>query len=61
MTRIQLAIVFILTSVATGVARAQEAETYYLGNIEAIVQSKCINCHRSGGQAGGTSLIFTSS
>ena len=61
MTRIQPAIVFILTSVATGVARAQEAETYYLGNIEAIVQSKCINCHRSGGQAGGTSLIFTSS
>ena len=32
-----------------------------MGNIETIVQSKCITCHRSGGQAGSTALRFTSS
>jgi hypothetical protein len=40
---------------------ADEAETYYLDNIESSVQAKCINCHRSGGQAGSTPLRFTSS
>jgi len=45
----------------SGMAVADEAESYYLENIESSVQAKCINCHRSGGQAGGTSLRFTSS
>ncbi len=42
-------------------ALADEAESYYLDNIESSVQSKCINCHRSGGQASGTALRFTAS
>ena len=40
---------------------AQDAESYYISNIDPIVQSKCIDCHVSGGQAGSTSLRFTSS
>ena len=50
-----------LISGAPKFARAQDAETYYIGNIEAIVQAKCIACHVSGGQAGSTSLKFTGS
>ena len=50
-----------LISGAPKFARAQDAETYYIGNIEAIVQAKCIACHVSGGQAGSTSLRFTGS
>ena len=42
-------------------ALSQDAESYYVDNIESIVQSKCISCHRSGGQAGSTALRFTSS
>ena len=42
-------------------ATAQEAESYYVANVDSIVQSKCIDCHVSGGQAGSTSLRFTSS
>ncbi|MBL6698163.1 MAG: fibronectin type III domain-containing protein, partial [Luminiphilus sp.] len=42
-------------------ALPQDAESYYVENVETIIQSKCIGCHRSGGQAGGTSLRFTSS
>ena len=34
-------------------AAAQEAESYYISNVDSIVQSKCIDCHVSGGQAGG--------
>jgi hypothetical protein len=45
----------------SGRAFADEAESYYLDNIESSVQSKCINCHRSGGQASGTPLRFTAS
>ena len=37
-------------------ALSQEAESYYVENVETIIQSKCIGCHRSGGQAGGTTL-----
>ena len=40
---------------------AQDAQTYYISNVDAITQSKCIACHRSGGQAGSTALRFTSS
>ena len=50
-----------LISGAPKFARAQDAETYYIGNIEAIVQAKCIACHVSGGQAGSTSLRFGNS
>ena len=42
-------------------AAAQEAESYYISNVDPIVQSKCIDCHVSGGQASSTSLRFTSS
>lgn len=42
-------------------ASAQDAESYYINSIDAITKSKCINCHVAGGQAGSTSLRFTSS
>ena len=51
----------LVIGLSASVSIAQEAESYYVGNIETIVQSKCITCHRSGGQAGSTALRFTSS
>ena len=39
----------------------QTAEAFYASDVDSIVQGKCIACHRSGGQAGGTALRFTSS
>ena len=42
---------------------ADEAQDYYAANVEALVQGKCIACHRTGGQAAssGVDLLFTSS
>jgi len=42
---------------------ADEAQDYYAANVEALVQDKCIVCHRTGGQAAssGVDLLFTSS
>ena len=42
---------------------ADEAQDYYATNVEALVQGKCIVCHRAGGQAAssGADLLFTSS
>ena len=53
-------------SVACGLSpmtAAQTAKDFYLSNVETIVQSECIVCHRSGGQAasGGADILFTSS
>ena len=44
-------------------ALADEAQDYYAANVEALVQGKCIVCHRAGGQAAssGADLLFTSS
>ena len=42
-------------------AMGQTAEAFYASDVDSIVQGKCITCHRSGGQAGGTALRFTSS
>ena len=44
-------------------ALADEAQDYYAANVEALVQGKCIVCHRAGGQAAssGVDLLFTSS
>ena len=42
-------------------AMGQTAEAFYVSDVDSIVQGKCITCHRSGGQAGGTALRFTSS
>lgn len=53
---------FIVTAcISSGRVLAQDAETYYINNVDVIIQSKCIDCHVSGGQAGSTSLRFTSS
>ena len=40
-----------------------ETQDYYATNVEALVQGKCIVCHRAGGQAAssGADLLFTSS
>ena len=42
---------------------ADEAQDYYAANVEALIQDKCIVCHRTGGQAAnsGVDLLFTSS
>ena len=45
----------------TNTATGQTAEAFYASDVESIVQGKCIRCHRSGGQASYTQLIFTSS
>ena len=46
---------------AVDVSEAQEAEAYYVSNVETIVQSKCRDCHQSGGRASYTPLNFTGS
>ena len=46
---------------AVNVSEAQEAEAYYVSNVETIVQSKCRDCHQSGGRASYTPLNFTGS
>ena len=51
----------LMAIVAPVTTLAEDAESYYLDNIESSVQAKCINCHRSGGQASGTPLRFTAS
>ena len=64
----QRPICFGLTSVAglvlalmANAAMGQTAEAFYASDVDSIVQGKCITCHVSGGQAGGTALRFTSS
>ena len=59
--RVLEAILLLTTPLWSVDALTQDAESYYVENVEAIVQSKCISCHRSGGQAGYTPLRFTSS
>ena len=46
---------------AANTAAGQTAEAFYVSDVDSIVQGKCITCHVSGGQAGGTALSFTSS
>ena len=46
---------------AANTAAGQTAEAFYGSDVDSIVQGKCITCHVSGGQAGGTALRFTSS
>ena len=35
---------------------ADEAQDYYAANVEALVQGKCIVCHRTGGQAASSGV-----
>lgn len=56
-----LPIIVAVGCVNSGRVSAQDAEAYYISNVDTIIQSKCIDCHVSGGQAGSTSLRFTSS
>ena len=55
----------IQVGVLSGVAPvfADEAQDYYATNVEALVQGKCIVCHRAGGQAAssGADLLCASS
>ena len=60
-SRLLPALCALVIGMSARVSIAQEAESYYVSNVETIVQSKCITCHRSGGQAGSTALRFTSS
>ena len=51
----------ILISISQASFAQNDAEQYYISDVESIVQSYCISCHRSGGQAGSTRLLFGSS
>ncbi len=42
-------------------AQADNAETFYVDNVESIVQSQCRVCHQTGGVAAGSVLLFTGS
>jgi len=56
-----VSIVGLIWLFAANIATGQTAEAFYASDVDSIVQGKCITCHRSGGQAGGTELRFTSS
>ena len=56
-----MSIAGVLWLFAANTAAGQTAEAFYLSDVDSIVQGKCITCHVSGGQAGGTALRFTSS
>jgi hypothetical protein len=58
-----MSIVGLMWLSAATTAAGQSAETFYISDVESIVQGKCIACHRSGGQAAssGADLLFTSS
>ncbi len=47
-------------AVLSGSLLAGEAEDFYTANVESLVQSKCIVCHRAGG-VGSSNLIFSNS
>jgi hypothetical protein len=51
----------LLWLVASNTVHGQTAEAFYVSDVDPIVQDKCIVCHRSGGQASYTDLLFTSS
>ena len=47
--------------IVANTASGQTAEAFYASDVDSIVQAKCITCHRSGGQAGSTALVYTGS
>ena len=49
-----------LLVVLSGPLFAEEAEDFYIANVESLVQERCIACHRAGG-VGSQNLIFSSS
>ena len=51
----------ILVTIAQASSAQDDAEQFYVSEVENIVQFYCISCHRSGGQAGSTRLLFGSS
>ena len=56
-----LMLLWLAMGTAVKASEAQEAEAYYVSNVETIVQSKCRDCHQSGGRASYTPLNFTGS
>ncbi len=55
------AVLFSLMGAPAGMS--DEAENYYVAQVEALVQGNCIVCHKSGGQAdaGGADILFSGS
>ncbi len=49
-----------LLVILSGSLFAEEAEEFYVANVESLVQEKCIACHRAGG-VGSQNLIFSGS
>jgi len=49
-----------LLVILSGPLFAEEAEEFYVANVESLVQEKCIACHRAGG-VGSQNLIFSGS
>ena len=50
-------------ALAPAAVSADEAEDFYIREVDSMVQGNCVVCHRSGGQAdaGGADILFTSS
>ena len=51
----------LIFSLISNSSMGQTAAAFYASDVDSIVHGKCITCHVSGGQAGGTALRFTSS
>ena len=54
-------VVGLLWLLASNMVHGQTAEAFYVSDVDPIVQDKCKSCHRSGGQASYTELLYTSS
>ena len=54
-------LVLIVILLPPAVAQAQNAESFYVDQVEPLVQSICIVCHEDNGIARGSSLVFTPS
>ena len=51
----------LLWLLANNMVHGQTAEAFYVSDVDPIVQDKCKSCHRSGGRASYTDLLYTSS
>ena len=51
----------LLWLLSSNMVHGQTAEAFYVSDVDPIVQDKCKSCHRSGGQASYTELLYTSS
>jgi mono/diheme cytochrome c family protein len=48
----------VLASFPSAASTEEEAFAHYQNSVDALIQSKCIVCHVSGGQYGGIDLVY---